>query len=133
MHKEGLEALNTAIKINPDLADPYLKKGMYNLSRGNIAEVETNLAEAIRVAPEALNSRLILSSYYMQRNNRAKAFETLKNGLRGNADDVPLYFGMARIRFAEKKRKRGSVCWKKPSGSIRKILIRILPLPRTSP
>lgn len=103
MQKEGVEALDTAIKIAPGLADPYVKKGMYNLSRGNLAEVEGNFTEAIRVAPDVLNSRLILSSYYMQRNNRAKAFETLKNGLRGKAGDVPLYFGMAKIMFAEKK------------------------------
>ena len=107
MQKEGLEALNNATRIDPELADPHLKKGMYNLSQGNIAEVESNFTEAIRVAPEALNSRLILSSYYMQRNNRSKAFETLKNGLRGKVEDVPLYFGMARIMFAEKKAEEG--------------------------
>lgn len=117
MHKEGLEALNNATRINPELADPHLKKGMYNLSQGNIAEVESNLTEAIRVAPEALNSRLILSSYYMQRNNRSKAFETLKNGLRGKAEDVPLYFGMARIMFAEKKAEEGIVLLEKAKQS----------------
>lgn len=108
MQKEGLEALNAATRLDPELADPYLKKGMYNLSRGNIAEVENDLATAVKAAPEALNSRLILSSYYLQRNNRAKAFEVLKSGLRGKSGDVPLYFAMARIRFAERKADEGA-------------------------
>lgn len=103
MYQEGMRELETATTLEPKLIDAYLKKGMLHLSQGKNADVEVELKTAIRVAPELLNTRLILSSFYESRNNRAKAFKTLDEGLAGKKNDAVLYCGMARMLFADNK------------------------------
>lgn len=103
LYEEGMKELDIAIKIEPKLIDAYLKKGMFHLSRGKTADVEVDLKTAIRIAPEILNTRLILSSFYEHQNNRTKALVTLNEGLTGKKSDALLYYGMARIMFADKK------------------------------
>lgn len=103
MFAEGMRELDMATRLEPKLVDVYLKKGMLHLSRGKTAEVEFNLATAVRVAPELLNTRLILSLFHESRNNRSKALSILTEGISGKKNDVVLYCGIARIKFADKK------------------------------
>lgn len=107
MYEEGVHELDMATKLEPKLIDAYLKKGILHLIRGKTAEVELDLTTAIQIAPELLNTRLILSSFYEYRNNRAKAFATLNEGLADNKKDAVLYCGMARIMFADNKPDEG--------------------------
>lgn len=110
MYEQGMKELNRAASCDPTLIDTYLKKGIVHLSQGKTSEVETDLVTAIRVAPELLNTRLILASFYMQKNDAAKAFDTLSEGLRGKPDDAGLYSAMAKVRFAQKKPKE-AICF----------------------
>ena len=103
LYEEGMKEFDVATKIEPKLIDVYLKKGMFHLSQGKTAEVETDLKTAIRIAPEILNSRLLLSSFYEHRNDRAKAVATLQDGLSGSKSDAVLHYGLARIMFADRK------------------------------
>ena len=103
MYDEGMKELDAAVKIDPKLIDAYIKKGMFHLRQGKTAEVEVDLKTAIRIAPEILNTRLILSSFYESRNDHAKALATLNDGLVNKKSDSVLYYGMARIKFADKK------------------------------
>lgn len=103
MYEEGMKELDIATKIEPKLIDAYLKKGMFHLSQGKNADVEVDLKTAIHVAPEIVNTRLVLSSFYEHRNDRAKALATLNEGLSGKKSDAVLYYGIARIMFADKK------------------------------
>ncbi len=102
-YEEGMKELDIATKIEPRLIDAYLKKGMVHLSQGKTADVEVDLKTAIRIAPEILNTRLILASFYEHQNDSAKAFSTLNAGLVNKKSDAVLYYGMARIMFADKK------------------------------
>ncbi len=103
LYEEGMKELDIATKIDPKLIDAYLKKGLFHLSQGKNAEVEVDLKTAIKIAPEILNTRLILSSFYEHRNDRAKALATLNEGLVNKKSDSILYYAMARIKFADKK------------------------------
>jgi putative PEP-CTERM system TPR-repeat lipoprotein len=103
MYEEGMKELDRAIKMEPRLVDAYLKKGVFHFSQGKTAEVEADLKAAIRIAPEILNTRLLLSSFYEHQNDRVKALATLNEGLAGKKSDAVLYYGMARILFADKK------------------------------
>ncbi|MDD2310086.1 MAG: PEP-CTERM system TPR-repeat protein PrsT [Desulfuromonadaceae bacterium] len=103
LYEEGMKELDRAIKMEPRLVDAYLKKGVFHFSQGKTAEVEADLKTAIQIAPEILNTRLLLSSFYEHQNDRAKALATLNEGLTGKKSDATLYYGMARILFADKK------------------------------
>ena len=103
LYEEGMKELDVAIGIEPRLIDAYMKKGMFHLSQGNTAEVETDLNAAIRIAPEVLNTRLILSSFYEHHNQRAKAISVLHEGISDKKSDAVLYYGIARIKFADRK------------------------------
>ncbi len=106
-YEEGLSCLNRSIRLDPALIDTYLKKGMIHLSQGNIADVETDLATAVRVAPDVVTTRMLLSSLYLYRNNRPKALKILNEGLNGSSDDSALLTGMAAIMFGEKRAAEG--------------------------
>jgi len=103
LYEEGMKELDIATKIEPKLVDAYLKKGIFHLSQGKTAEVEVDLKTAIRVAPEIINTRLALSSFYEYKNDRIKALATLNEGLANKKSDAVLHYGMARIMFADKK------------------------------
>ena len=95
--------LDTATSIEPRLVDAYLKKGMFHLSQGKGSEVEVDLKTAIHIAPEIVNTRLILSSFYEHQNDRPKALATLLEGITNKNSDVVLYYAIARILFADGK------------------------------
>jgi len=103
LYEEGMKEFDIATRIEPKLIDAYLKKGVFHFSQGKTAEVEVDLKTAIRIAPEILNTRLILSSFYEHQDDRAKALATLSEGLADKKSDAVLYYGMARIMFADKK------------------------------
>ena len=103
LYEEGMKELDIATKIEPKLVDAYLKKGMFHLSQGKSAEVEVDLKTAIRIAPEVINSRLVLSSFYEQHNGRPKAVATLTEGLTNKKSDAVLYYAIARLMLADKK------------------------------
>lgn len=122
MYEEGIREFDRAIKLDPTLIDAYLKKGMLHLSRGKTADVESDLTTAIKIAPDVLNTRLILSSFHEYRNNRAKAFTTLREGLADKKGDAVLYCGMARIMFADNKPAEAVRLLTKAKGSDRAAL-----------
>jgi putative PEP-CTERM system TPR-repeat lipoprotein len=103
MNDEGLKELNRATELDPKLIDAHIKKGIFHLSKGNAGEAETDLRTAVKVRPELLNTRLILFSHYMRRNDKTKALVVLKEGLTGKKEDAVLYNSMAAVAFAENK------------------------------
>jgi putative PEP-CTERM system TPR-repeat lipoprotein len=103
MYDEGIKELNRATELDPKLIDAHIKKGFFHLSKGNDKEAETDLRTAVKVRPELLNTRLILFSHYMHRNDKAKALAILQEGLTGKKEDAALYNSMAAVAFAEHK------------------------------
>lgn len=100
---EAMGAFDRATKIDPKLVDAHLKKGLYSLDRGNDRLAEVELQTAVNIAPDVVNSRFILSSYYINRKNYPKALSVLKEGLRGQKGDAVLYNSMATVEFAAKR------------------------------
>lgn len=117
MHEEGMKELNRATELDPKIIDAHLKKGIFHLSQGKNNEVEADLRAAVMVAPELLNTRLVLASFHMHRKNSAAALAILKEGISGKKSDAPLYSGMARIMFADKKYSQGVACLQKAKES----------------
>lgn len=113
MYDEGMKYLNKSTEIDPKIIDAHLKKGLFKLSRGRVHEAETDFTTAVKVAPDVLNSRLILAAYHLRQNNYDKALATLRQGLAGKKDDAVLYNTMAGVMFAEKKREEGIKCLQK--------------------
>lgn len=103
MNEEGVKELNRATELDPGLIDAHIRKGIFHLSKGNDKEAETDLRTAVKVRPELLNTRLILFSHYMRRNDKTKALAVLKEGLTGKKEDAVLYNSMAAIMLAENK------------------------------
>lgn len=107
MFEEGMREYNRATKIDSKSVDAYLKKGYFYFSRGKNAEGESELVTAVRAAPDALNSRLILSSYYQRGGNHAKALSVLRAGLNGKKSDALLYNSIATVLLSENKLDEG--------------------------
>lgn len=107
MYDEGIRELNRATELDPKIIDAHLKKGIYHLRQGKVNEGEADLYTAVKVAPEILNTRFLVASYYMQKNNHAKALSVLNEGLTGKKNDAALYTCMAKIMFADKKGAQG--------------------------
>jgi tetratricopeptide (TPR) repeat protein len=61
----------------------------------------------VQVAPDILNTRLILSAYHLRNGNFAKALSVTREGLTGGKKDAPLYNNLARIQFAARKPAEG--------------------------
>jgi putative PEP-CTERM system TPR-repeat lipoprotein len=103
MYDEGLKELNRATELDPKLVEAHIRRGIFYLSKGNVTEGETDLRTAINVKPGLLNSRLILFSHYMRRNEHGKALSLLQQGLTGKKGDAVLYNSMAAVMFADNK------------------------------
>jgi tetratricopeptide (TPR) repeat protein len=100
--EEGLEALSVATQLNPNLADAHFKKGLYSLKQGGMDEdAEKDLSLALELAPEALNTRLVLATQYMRRKDFPKALDTLKEGLNGTQNDAVIHSIMAQAYFKQ--------------------------------
>ena len=91
MHPEGIREFNKAVAIDPKLADVHLKKGLFSLRTGKLREAETDLIAAVQVAPDVLNSRAVLASYYLRQKAYGKAIDILRKGLRGEKTDALFY------------------------------------------
>ncbi|HSW65163.1 MAG TPA: XrtA/PEP-CTERM system TPR-repeat protein PrsT [Dissulfurispiraceae bacterium] len=100
---EASRAFNRAIEIAPNYADAHMKKGMLSLSLGKVQEAENELKTVVNLAPELLNSRMMLFTHYMRQNQHEKALQLMKDGLKGTADDALLYNAMAAAAFTGKK------------------------------
>ena len=103
MYEEGLREFDQATRLEPRFIDAYLKKGIFYLSQGDEKHMESELRTAVKVAPEVLSTRLILSSYYLKKNNPTKALAVLNEGLSGKRADTALYCGMAKVQFSAGK------------------------------
>jgi tetratricopeptide (TPR) repeat protein len=102
-----MRELNQATKIDPRIVDAYLKKGLFYFSHGKDAEGEAELATAVKAAPDVLNSRLLLASYYFRSGNIPKSLSVLKAGLTGNKSDALLHNCIAAICISQNKLDEG--------------------------
>ncbi|MBF0559589.1 MAG: PEP-CTERM system TPR-repeat protein PrsT [Nitrospirae bacterium] len=103
LNEDAMKELNTAIYLDPNMAEAHLKKGLFTLGMGDARTAEFELKAAVKVSPEVLNTRLVLYSYYMSKNNYAKAVDVLKEGLTGKKSDALLYNYMAAAYFKSNK------------------------------
>lgn len=101
---EGVDALTKATKLDPKLADAHFKKGMVALRRqGGGDEAERELGMAVELAPEVLDTRLILAAQHARDNDIPSALKTLKGGLAGKPGDAVLLCSIARLQFLQNK------------------------------
>ncbi len=103
---KGMEKLDKALEIDPSLADAHLKKGLFNLAKGNPQRAEAELVAAVGIAPEHLNTRLLLAGHYLRQQNYTGALDTLQEGLSNRPQDALLYNYMAAAWFARKNNDR---------------------------
>jgi len=94
-HGQGMDALQTATRLNPALVDSYLKQGMFHLSQGSAAEAESTLDSAIQIAPDQMQIRMLQFANHMQQGETDKALELLREG-----PDAALYNNMAAVHFS---------------------------------
>ena len=102
-YDRGMEELDRAIELAPDLVESRLKKGFFNLAQGHSDKAEFPLEEALRIAPELLNSRLLLVTSYLQQQNYAQAITTLQEGLQGTPEDAVLHNYLAAAYWGQEK------------------------------
>jgi len=101
---EGMEALEWATRLEPDLADAHFKKGLFAFREGGMdAEAEQSLLKALELSPEVLNTRLVLAAHYMQRKDYPAALDTLREGIAGDKNDAIIYTLIAQIQFKQQK------------------------------
>ncbi|MFP4516464.1 MAG: XrtA/PEP-CTERM system TPR-repeat protein PrsT [Desulfovibrionales bacterium] len=111
--EEGLEHLDRAVALEPELADAHMKRGIVRLSLDNQEQAEANLLTAIEIAPKALHSREILFFHYMRQKEYQKALSLMEAGLSGTKDDALIYNNMAAAAFALKQTEQGIAYLKK--------------------
>jgi len=107
MFEEGIREFNRATNIDPKIVDSYMKKGMYYFSRGKNVEGESELATAVKYAPDAVSSRFMLASYHLRSGKGDKALSILKTGLTGKKSDAFLLNGIAAVYFTQNKQEDG--------------------------
>jgi putative PEP-CTERM system TPR-repeat lipoprotein len=93
-YTEGIAELNRALELDPSLADVHVKKGLVAMKRGKSEEAESELVSAMRLRPEAQETRRMLALHYINKNQPAKAIDTLKQGLQGGTADAVSYYLM---------------------------------------
>ena len=98
----AMQSFNRAIEIDPGAVDVYLKKSQSLYVRGESELAETTLLEALALSPDVLNVRLMLASFYIQRENYTEAVDTLREGLAGTPADALVYNYLAGISFKQK-------------------------------
>lgn len=92
-----------ALELDPKMSAVHMKKGLVDLGRGNLAEGETAMIEAVSAKPEAIGNRMILSGYYYRQGQPEKALQILDNGLRGSPQDALLFNHKAGIYLSLNK------------------------------
>lgn len=102
-YDEGMAELEVATDIDPGLSDAYLKRGIFNLAKGDGAQGEADLVKAVAAAPEVLNNRLMLVTHYLRQKNYSAAIDTLKEGMDGSETDALLNNYLAAAYFSQKK------------------------------
>ena len=104
MYDQAMEEFDRALEIDPNLAEAHLKKGIYSLMRGgDSGKTESELVKALAAAPEVINTRLVLSAFYVRQQNYDKAIRTMREGLTGQPSDALLYNYMASVWISQKK------------------------------
>jgi putative PEP-CTERM system TPR-repeat lipoprotein len=106
-YDKAAQHFDRAISLNPQLADPHIKKGLLNLSRLDLPGAEMELEHALGVTPEALNTRLLLASLYLKQQNFQGVIELLEPALDGSERDALLYNYMAGAYLAQKNIPKG--------------------------
>ncbi|MGK2907453.1 MAG: XrtA/PEP-CTERM system TPR-repeat protein PrsT [Desulfuromonadales bacterium] len=99
----AMTEIEAAIEIDPDLAQAHLKKGLFNLAAGKNRQGEVDLANAVNAAPEILNTRLLLVTYYLRQHNYPMALQVLEEGLAITSDSALIYNMMAAAYFGQNK------------------------------
>jgi putative PEP-CTERM system TPR-repeat lipoprotein len=102
-YDKAMKALDDAVAANPKIAQTHLKKGVLSLNLGDTRSAESEFRSALDVAPDALNTRMLLASYYIQQKNTPKAVETLKQGLANSKSDAFIYTALYSIAMREGK------------------------------
>ena len=102
-YDKAMAEFNRAIMLDPKLADVHLKKGLFNLSRGNVTQAEEEIVNAVRIAPDVLDTRLVLANHYIRQQNYQKAMEILDEGMKGTPQDALIYNYQAGVLLAQKK------------------------------
>jgi tetratricopeptide (TPR) repeat protein len=97
----GMDELDRAIALEPNLVEAQLKKGLLNLAQGKLEQAETPLEEVVRVAPEHLNSRLLLALSHLRRQNFGQAVTILQEGLQGRPEDAVLHNYLAAAHLGQ--------------------------------
>lgn len=88
LYEEGMRELGRAIEIGPGFSDAHIENGF---GMGDLKDAGEEFEAAISAAPGELNSRVILASYHMEKEEFRRAIEVLKGGVRGLKSDAVLF------------------------------------------
>jgi len=102
----ALKEFDRTVELHPELSDAYLKKGFVKLISGNQKDAENDFVSAVEISPELLNSRILLTKYYIHNKKFQDAIRTLKEGFEGTPRDALLsnMIGIAYLGAKDKNR-----------------------------
>jgi putative PEP-CTERM system TPR-repeat lipoprotein len=114
LYEEGMRELGRAVEMDPGPSDAHIKKGF---GRGDLKDAGEGFEAAVSAAPGELNSRVVLASYHMEKEEFRRAIEVLKGGVRGLETDAVL-FNLIAEAFGRQNRVDEAIRYlKKATGS----------------
>ena len=93
----ALEALNEAIKLNPNRSSTYIDRARLQAAEGLRAEAEAGFKQAIVLAPKSVQSHMALANYYFVTGRPQDAIAALKKGSELIPDAVEPYITLASV------------------------------------
>lgn len=100
--ENAIREFSMVSEMKPEAPGSFLKIGALQYSYGELEKAENAFREAIAASPNSTRPRIVLSSYYLNRDRRDLAVETLMEGINGEKSDVVLYTLLARLALADR-------------------------------
>ncbi len=98
-YKEAMQAFDVAIDLDPSQGMLYVKKGLSELSLGDMSGGEQALRQAVETSPDIVGPRLLLADYLQRKGESRQALTVLEGGLTGGEKDALYLNRMAQIHL----------------------------------
>ncbi len=97
---QALQHFHQAVEFDPTYAEAWLNLGMCQQRSGQIADAEASFKRSIELDPNDFHAYSLLSTMYLESEQRSKAREILEQGLRVNQDSAELRVYLAIVLVA---------------------------------
>ncbi len=100
-YPEAIEALQTAVTLQPDFANAWINLGEANLRSKQLARAITALEKATQLAPNAVDARLFVAQAYLGSGQPGKAKQHLDALMRRQPDLPAAWYMLAMVNLAQ--------------------------------